>query len=183
MNLKELDGYRGIWYYNQRSNDEYVYKYSGGLGTYCAKHIPLSFYSKDVNKTFFCYGGTSKRKNNLLHMISYYDHDTGMVPRPRMLLDKETSDAHDNPTLMLDDDGYIWIFSSSHGTSRPSYIHVSNEPHSIDAFELVFKGNFSYPQCWYLHDEGFLFLHTKYFGGRRMLVSMRSIDGREWNVD
>jgi len=29
-------GYRGIWYMNQLSYDEYVYKYSGGLGTYCA---------------------------------------------------------------------------------------------------------------------------------------------------
>ena len=35
-------GYRGIWYYNQKTNDEYVYKYSGGLGTYCAKHIPTA---------------------------------------------------------------------------------------------------------------------------------------------
>ncbi|MBN2308178.1 MAG: LamG domain-containing protein, partial [Candidatus Hydrogenedentes bacterium] len=38
------DGYRGIWYYNQPSGDEYVYKYSGGLGTYCAKHIPHAWY-------------------------------------------------------------------------------------------------------------------------------------------
>ncbi len=32
------DGYRGIWYMNQPSGDEYAFKYSGGLGTYCAKH-------------------------------------------------------------------------------------------------------------------------------------------------
>lgn len=178
-----LDGYQGIWYYNQPSEDEYKFKYSGGLGTYCAKHIPLSFYSKEVNKTYFCYGGTSPDKNNLLHMVSYYDHETGTVPRPRMLLDKKTSDAHDNPTIMLDDQGHIWIFSSSHGTSRPSFIHVSTEPHSIESFTRVFEGNFSYPQCWFLHDEGFLFLHTKYFMGRRMLVSLRSHDGREWDVD
>ena len=43
LNIKD-DGYRGIWYMNQPSNDEYVYKYSGGLGTYCAKHKPFAIY-------------------------------------------------------------------------------------------------------------------------------------------
>src|SRR5438445_2511040 len=32
------DGYRGIWYYNQPSNDEYKYKYSGGFATYPQQH-------------------------------------------------------------------------------------------------------------------------------------------------
>ena len=29
MNRK-AEGYPGIWYFNQETNDEYVYKYSGG---------------------------------------------------------------------------------------------------------------------------------------------------------
>lgn len=32
---RKESGYRGIWYSNQAQGDEYVYKYSGGLGTYC----------------------------------------------------------------------------------------------------------------------------------------------------
>lgn len=43
------DGYRGIWYMNQPSGDEYVYKYSGGLGTYCAKHNPFAVYCPQVD--------------------------------------------------------------------------------------------------------------------------------------
>ncbi|MHC4641705.1 MAG: BNR-4 repeat-containing protein, partial [Planctomycetota bacterium] len=125
INAKD-DGYRGIWYMNQPSGDEYVYKYSGGLGTYCAKHKPFAVYCDKVNKTFFCYGGTTKDSNRkLLHMVSYYDHKTGKVPRPTILLDKRTGDAHDNPVISVDDKGHIWIFSTSHGTSRPSYIHKS----------------------------------------------------------
>ena len=54
---KKTDGYRGIWYFNQRIGGEYVYKYSGGLGTYCAKHKPFAVYCPKVQKTFFCYGG------------------------------------------------------------------------------------------------------------------------------
>ena len=106
--LPKDDGYRGIWYSNQRQNVEYVYKYSGGLGTYCSSHNPFAIYRKEVNKTFFCYGGTrdsgagAKKGRTLLHMVSYYDHATGTVPRPTILLDKKTDDAHDNPVISID---------------------------------------------------------------------------------
>jgi hypothetical protein len=42
------------------------------------------------------------------------------APRPAVLLDKKTSDAHDHPTLALDASGHLWVFSNAHGTSRPS---------------------------------------------------------------
>lgn len=175
------DGYRGIWYFNQASNDEYVYKYSGGLGTYCANHIPHAWYAPEVNKTFFTYGGTLKGVNNhLIHMVSYYDHATGMVPLPTILLDKKTEDAHDNPVIQLDDKGYVWIFSSSHGTGRPSYISRSKEPYSVDAFDLVWEGNFSYPQPWFIPGKGFLFMHTYYTHGRTICM-MTSPDGVNWS--
>jgi len=177
--LPTADGYRGIWYSNQPQGDEYVYKYSGGLGTYCAKHSPFAVYAPEANKTFFCYGGTDAKNGTLLHMVSYFDHATGSVPRPRILLDKKTTDAHDNPVIALDAEGHVWIFSSSHGTSRPSYISVSVKPYDIDAFERVLTTNFSYTQPHYLPGRGFLFLHTKYGGGRR-LFQMTSPDGRTW---
>ncbi len=178
--VQKDDGYRGIWYSNQKQDDEYVYKYSGGLGTYCMKHRPFAVYSKEANKTFFCYGGTDPDLRTLLHMVSYYDHATGTVPRPTILLDKHTTDAHDNPVISLDERGHIWIFSSSHGTARPSYLSVSKEPYSIDAFECVLVTNFSYTQPYFLPGEGFLFLHTRYGGGRR-LFQMTSRDGRDWS--
>lgn len=178
--LAKDDGYRGIWYSNQRQDDEYVYKYSGGLGTYCMKHRPFAVYSQEADKTFFCYGGTDPELRTLLHMVSYYDHATGMVPRPTILLDKHTTDAHDNPVISLDDKGYLWIFSSSHGTSRPSFLSVSKKPYSVDEFERVLVTNFSYTQPYYLAGQGFLFLHTRYGGGRR-LFQMTSADGRTWS--
>ncbi len=175
------DGYRGIWYMNQPSHDEYVYKYSGGMGTYCAKHIPLAWYCDEVKKTFFTYGGSTKADStHLMHMVSYFDHETGMVPRPTILLDKKTSDAHDNPVINVDDKGYVWIFSSSHGTGRPSYISRSKKPYSIDEFELVWTGNFSYPQPWYLPGQGFLFMHTYYEHGRTICMTT-SPDGEHWS--
>lgn len=191
---KKADGYRGIWYMNQKSGDEYVYKYSGGLGTYCAKHRPFAIYRPEVDKTFFCYGGTTKVGNReLLHMVSYFDHKTGTVPRPTLLLNKQTDDAHDNPVISLDDAGYIWIFSTSHGTSRPSYIHRSVKPYDIDQFELVpatkLQGdkrvpitNFSYMQAWHKPGSGFLCFFTRYnYPAARTICFMQSQDGVEWS--
>lgn len=191
---QKADGYRGIWYMNQPSNDEYVYKYSGGLGTYCAKHKPFAIYSKKANKTFFCYGGATKDSNRkLLHMVSYFDHATKTVPRPTILLDKKTNDAHDNPVISLDDEGHIWIFSTSHGRSRPSYIHRSRRPYDVDEFELIgatrMDGderkpitNFSYMQIWHSADRGFHAFFTRYnYPAARTICFMSSRDGAQWS--
>ncbi|MBL8228005.1 MAG: BNR-4 repeat-containing protein [Bryobacterales bacterium] len=187
--LPKDDGYRGIWYFNQPSNDPYVYKYSGGFATYPQQHAPIAIYAKQVNKTFFVYGGTTKGKHNeLVHMVSYFDHIKGTVPRPTILLNKKTDDAHDNPTLSIDDAGYLWIFSAAHGTSRPAYVHKSKKPYSIDEFEQMWETNFSYPQPWYISGRGFLFLHTRYLpltegkGSGRALHWRMSPDGDEWNA-
>jgi hypothetical protein len=175
------DGYRGIWYMNQPSGDDYRYKYSGGFATYPQQHLPIAWHVVAARKTFFCYGGTPAGRNTLVHMVSYFDHATGEVPRPALLLDKKTTDAHDNPTLCVDEAGHLYIFSNSHGTARPSWIHRSVRPHSIDAFERVHTGNFSYGQPWHLPGQGFLFLHTRYTAGR-VLHTMSSRDGREWEA-
>ena len=199
------DGYRGIWYYNQRLNNEYVFKYSGGLGTYPANHYPFAVYAPEVNKTFFCYGGTDKEtEGTLLHQVSYFDHKTGTVPRPVILLDKKTDDAHDNPVMNIDDAGHIWIFSTSHGTPRPSFIHKSVKPYDISEFERIdamkmYEGeevpldNFSYLQVYHLQDQGFAAMLTTYdrryvpgTRAQRILCSMYSTDGvkwSEWNVN
>jgi len=188
------DGYRGIWYMNQPSYDEYVYKYSGGLGTYCAKHKPFAVYCDKAKKTFFCYGGTTEDSNSrLLHMVSYYDHKTGMVPRPTILLDKKTSDAHDNPVISVDDKGHIWVFSTSHGTARPSYIHRSKKQYDISEFELVNAtklenleevpmANFSYMQAWHIKNNGFICFFTRYnYPVERTICFMTSSDGVKWS--
>ncbi len=181
MRLGEFaDGYRGIWYSNQPIPGPYRYKYSGGLGTYCAKHIPLAAYSAASERTFFCWGGRGRDSNRLEHMVSFFDHSTGRLARPVFLLDKATDDAHDNPVLQLDSTGRVWIFSSSHGTVRPSYILRSSAAFEVESFDLVRVGNFSYPQPWYLESQGFVFLQTLYHGGR-FLFSQRSEDGIHWD--
>lgn len=193
LNAKD-DGYRGIWYMNQPSGDEYVYKYSGGLGTYCANHQPFAVYHPEVEKTFFVYGGAAEGNDRrLLHMVSFFDHKTKTVPRPTILLDKKTDDAHDNPVLAIDAEGHLWVFSTAHGVSRPSYVHRSVKPYDIERFELVQAvrqdgdaqqpiDNFSYFQAWHAPDRGFLCFFTKYnYPAPRTNMMMSSRDGRNWS--
>src|SRR5690606_8412583 len=70
---KKANGFKGIWYMIQPTGNQYAYKYSGGLATYPANHRPFAVYSKEANKTFFCYGGTDDKNSTLLHNVSYYD--------------------------------------------------------------------------------------------------------------
>jgi hypothetical protein len=195
MSNPKADGYRGLWYMNQPSFDEYVFKYSGGLGTYCAKHQPFAVYRPEVDKTFFCYGGAPQDDHQRLHhMVSYYDHATDTVPRPTVLLDKETDDAHDNPVISIDDRGYVWIFSTSHGRTRPSYIHKSRRPYGVEEFVRISAtrrdgpsnlpiDNFSYMQPWHVPGVGFVCFFTRYdYPAKRTSCFMTSPDGVTWSA-
>ncbi len=84
------------------------------------------------------------------------------------LLDKKTDDAHDNPVINpLDDKGYIWIFSSSHGRGRPSYISRSvASVRTTSRRSNSWSSSFSYPEPFYYPGKGFLFVHTWYVRGR-----------------
>lgn len=180
QNLR-ADGYRGIWF-SLGQLSEYGDKYSGGLGTYTADHIPIAIYASKVKKTFFVYGGTTKAdEKHLLIMISYYDHMTHKVPKPVIVYDKQgVNDPHDNAALSIDDQGYIWVFVSGRMTIRPGLIFKSHEPFSIDQFDRILIGEMTYPQPWWVTGKGFLYLFTKYTNGRELYWSTSS-DGKNWS--
>ena len=178
--LSQADGYRGCWYSIGPTKTEYKFKYSGGMATYPQQHAPIAIYSAAAHKTFFVYGGAAPGGRSILHMVAYFDHATGSVPRPTILLDKQTDDAHDNPTLAIDAQGHLLVFSNAHGTSRPAFVHRSVEPYSIRAFEKVWETNFSYGSPWTLADGSLLLLHTKYNQGRGLRYAT-SPNGRNWS--
>lgn len=180
---QQIDGYRGIWF---ELNQKYPYgdKYSGGLGTYTAKHIPLAIYAPEVKKTFFVYGGTTDiDEKYLLCMIGYFDHEKEVVGKPWVVYDKKgVNDPHDNPSLSLDPEGYIWVFVSGRGRSRPGFIFKSALPYDISSFRQVHESEMTYPQPWYIPGKGFVYLFTKYSGVRE-LYFRTSKDGENWTED
>ena len=183
----KADGFVGLWY--GYTDGRY---YAGGLGTFPQQIHPMAYYAADAGKsgrTFFVYGGaTQADPTDLLTMISYYDHAAKQVARPRILNHKGTNDGHDNPSLMLDGKGYIYVFSNAHGTLRPSFLYRSTRPYSLDEFETVLtlpkSNNFSYAQPWYVPGQGFLLLHSNY-GAKpiRRLYYNSSVDGVHWRYD
>lgn len=201
LNTKD-SGFRSIWYYNQKLDNEYKFKYSGGLGTYPANHYPFAVYCPKVEKTFFCFGATDKEtESTLYHEVSCFDHKTGMVCRPTIIIDKKTDDAHDNPVMTVDDEGFLWIFSTSHGTGRPSWIHKSVRPYDCSEFELmtptklvdgqaVPMTNFSYLQVFNVPGHGMVVFFTTYDKtllndpktlAQRIVCFMSSKDGVNWS--
>lgn len=181
---RRIDGYRGIWFdLGQRS--EYGSKYSGGLGTYTAKHHPLAIHAPKVAKTFFVYGGTTDRDaRHLLAMASYYDHRTGKVPKPVVVHDKQgVDDPHDNPSLQIDESGHLWVFVSGRGRKRPGHVYRSDRPFDIASFSHLGEREFTYPQPWWIDGDGFVFLFTKYTRGRELYWSSSDQDGGSWTKD
>ncbi len=183
MNNETVDGYKGIWFTLGQFSD-YGDKYSGGLGTYTAKHIPLAIYAPEVDKTFFVYGGTrSPDEKYLLCMIGVFDHKTKMISKPRVVYDKQgVDDPHDNPSLAIDGEGYIWVFVSGRGRRRMGYKYRSAEPYSINSFEQITEEEMTYPQPKVIEGKGFLNLFTKYTGVRELYYET-SPDGYEWTED
>lgn len=208
---KLMNGYNGIWYMNEPVANVYRYKYSGGLGTFPANHSPFAVYCAEAQKTFFCYGGarsgyhlraalrrdeidTPDMPNALLHIVGRYDHKTGLVSRPTLVLDKRTMDAHDNPVISVDQTGYIWVFSTAHGTLRRACIHRSARPHDISRFERVNAtrqekngvvpfDNFSYLQVAHVPARGFAAFLTQYEPpNTRVIGFMSSRDGVHWTA-
>ena len=182
LNNKKIDGYRAIWF---ELNQKYEFgdKYSGPLGTYTAKHVPLAIYSPEVKKTFFVYGGTKDAdKQYLLCMVGEYDHKTKMVSKPTVVYDKNgVNDPHDNPSIMIDDNGYIRVFVSGRGQSRPGYKFISKKPFDVSAFEMLSEEEMTYPQPWKT-DFGFFHFFTKYTGVRQLYFET-SKDGINWTED
>ncbi len=175
-------GYRGVWYSIGQAND-FGPKYSGGLGTYTAKHCPMAIYSEAADKTFFVWGGSeADNPRRLRLMVAYYDHETGEVCRPRIVRDfaqHPTSDAHANPSIALDAAGHVYVFAATRHRV-PGRIFRGTRPHSLDEFEEIDPGYIAYPQPWHVPDRGFLLLHTVYQQNKRNLYWMTSDDGKTW---
>ena len=147
LNNTKIDGYRPIWF---ELNQKYEFgdKYSGALGTYTAKHVPLAIYAPEADKTFFVFGGTkSEDEKYLLCMIGEFDHKTGLVSKPMVVYDKlGVNDPHDNPSLAIDKKGHIRVFVSGRGRSRPGLKFLSKKPYNIDGFFKLSEEEFTYPQ-------------------------------------
>lgn len=202
LDNKKVDGYRGIWWFHPPMKDHPHspsygspnYKYSGPL-SFAWPHTvaPMAIYAPEVNKTFFVYGGdVGPKKRYLLAMVSYYDHDKNLVPKPTVVRDQRgVDDPHDNPSITIDNEGYIWVFVAGRAAHRPGQIFRGNAPYCIDSFELIIEREQTYSQIWQVPDKGFFHLLTLYGKGKelqpgkleRELYWETSSNGKDWTPE
>lgn len=180
------DGFHGVWY----GYTDGTY-YAGGLGTFPQQIHPMAVHAPKAGaagRTFFVWGGArAGQPGKLLTAISWFDHATRQVARPRILNDRGANDGHETPSLMLDDRGHVFVFSNAHGPLNDSRIYRSTRPFEIDEFQCVLAlgpdQHFAYGQPWHIAGEGVLLLHSFYAPTppTRRLFLNSSRDGLTWN--
>ena len=182
LDNKRINGYKPIWFELNQKFD-FGDKYSGALGTYTAKHRPIAIYAPVVNKTFFVYGGTkSSNSRHLLCMIGEFDHESGSVSKPVVVCDKlGVNDPHDNPSLLIDKNGFIWVFVSGRGRKRFGHKYKSVSPYNINKFEKLTEEEMTYPQPL-LVETGLFNFFTKYTGVRELYFERTDKSGK-WSND
>ena len=119
--------------------------YSGAMATYCAWHRPMAIYVPSQDKTFLVFGNPRNYPT-----ISAYDHRSKSFAAPVVLDTNPNTDAHRNPTLLLDQEGFLYVFYGAHG--HPSRIAKSVKPYDITRWVKAapIEEKNTYPQPWML---------------------------------
>ena len=121
--------FTGVWYQSgtQNAYPGQSHVYSGPMATYSAWHRPMAIHNAERATTYFVFGNAENSP-----CISAYDHRTGRFAAPVILDTNPDLDAHRNPTLLIDADGFIYVFYGAHG--HPTRVARSAEPWKIDAW-------------------------------------------------
>jgi hypothetical protein len=133
-------------------------KYSGALGTYTAKHIPIAI--NDGSKDLYVYS-----QNHTGNLDIFVADSLGNKTLVHTTVG--VTDPHDNAVINLIND-YVYIIVAARGSKRIGYIYKSVNKKDISEFELISSGWFAYPQFWSTS-----LLYTKYneFNERELWAS------------
>jgi len=137
MELSDLNQ-SSTWYeikqYYGVNND--IPKYSGGFGTYTAKHTPIAIHHNGI--TYYTYSDNS---DGVLRI--YVSNETETVEIHQAVL----GDPHSNATISIDKDGFIWVHVSARGAKEIGAIYKSVSRGTLE-FELIEETWQAYPQPW-----------------------------------
>jgi hypothetical protein len=138
----------GVWHASFAKNRRYPGNntvYGGGHATYCAWTRPMAIYAPSQDKTFFVFGNAENAPT-----ISFYDHKSKRFGHAVTVAANPDMDAHKNPHLLIDEDGFLYMFYRAHCT--PTHAVKSVRPFDISKWESlgVVVESSSYPQPWQL---------------------------------
>lgn len=138
--------YSGVWYGCGTANTigGRPFVYAGGKATYSAWHRSMAWHAREVEKTFFVFGAKGNRP-----AVGYYDHADKCFACPGILGENPDGNAHRNPALLIDEEGYIHVFYGYHGGAQPIHVLRSTAPYDVSEWVVMQQmtdGGGSYPQ-------------------------------------
>lgn len=114
--------------------------------------------------------------------IASYNHTTGEIIR--VIIDTfDEVDDHDNPSILIRNDGKIMIFYSMHTQETAVYCKISTNAEDISTWNdhsIVGSGNVCYPQAVELSGEAnkiYLFYRNRVAVGKDQEVYVTSVNG------
>jgi len=114
----------------------------------------MAVYAPLPDKTFFVFGNAENAPT-----ISFYDHKAKHLGHAVRLGSNSNMDAHKNPHILLDEQGFIYVFYGSH--CSPTYLCKSARPYDISTWSQmgVVVERSSYPQPWQLESGKIIVLY------------------------
>ena len=146
--VTRIDSTQSSWY-ELNQYFEGVSKYSGPMGTYTAKHIPVAVKCE--------LGRWATYSNNRDGNLSIYAVNLETQQSNLVHIEQGTIDPHQNAAIQCGG-GKLWLAVSARGYKRTGYLYSSDN--GVD-WVLESTGFRSYPQLHWLNDK-LLFLYTRY---------------------
>lgn len=168
--LAAANDYDGAWYSD--ADD-----YDTPAATYTSKHQSSAIYDSSQDKTYFVYMG-----KYFDPYIGYYDHTTDNFSNPVKVADGPINDAHAAPSLLIDNEGYLYVFYGSHNTNTD--VKRSTNTYDITSWTVCadVAGSTTYPQVWELSDDTITVLYRENPGERYLGLRTSTDNAATWSV-
>lgn len=113
---------------------------------YC--RFKVLYYEGTYNRTYFTYGDVNSNP-----MITYFDNDTMQSADPvQIAATPITNDAHAHPSMVIDSEGYLYVFYGSHNSNQ--WMIRSSNPEDISSWDnpRILSGVLTYPETFIIGD-------------------------------
>lgn len=112
------------------------------------------------NRTYIAYADVDSDA-----MITYYDHDTREIGTPVNIgVSIPPNDPHANPHMVIDADGYVYVFWGTHSSNQQ--MRRTLIPEDITQWEVtkVLTGRFTYHQIFFINSTMYWFYRNQWGG-------------------
>lgn len=166
--------YESSWYELPWWDHNGYPKYSGAMGTYTAKHIPIAV--RGDGKDYYIFSDNSS--GNLEIYVG--DSEGG---RTLVHTTPDVVDPHDNAVINYFD-GYVYVVVSARANKRIGYSYRSKYRDDTSEFILLDSGWWAYPQLW---QDALLYTdydesNNRELYSRNSLCDVKLVEGGHYSV-